>query len=179
MNKLTQKIELASQIAIIIVTTMISIVIVKNYLLPDSKTKSNVGINTTIARDTAGAEIIGKAISLPDTNWKKNGQTLVLALQTGCHFCTESAPFYKELIQNRGKHGNTHLIAVLPQPIDVSKNYLSNLGINVDDVKQMQLSAIDVQGTPTLLLINKDGVVINAWRGKLPPSKETDVLSRL
>lgn len=118
-------------------------------------------------------------MNLPDVNWEKNGQTLVLALQTGCHFCTESAPFYKAIAQNRNKRGNTRLIAILPQPVDASRNYLSNLGIAVDDVKQMQLPALGVQGTPTLLLIDKKGVVINAWRGKLPPSEESKVLSRI
>jgi len=73
----------------------------------------------------------------------------------------------------------TRLIAVFPQPVDVGKKYLNDLGVAVDDVKQAQLNSIGVQGTPTLLLINKDGVVVNAWRGKLPADKEREVIARL
>jgi hypothetical protein len=179
MNKLAQKIELASHIAIIIVATLISVVLVKNYLLPDSKTKSNAGNNTAIASNTGEAGIVGKAISLPDTDWKRSDRTLVFVLSTGCHFCTESASFYKELVQKRAKQGNTRLVAVLPQPVDAGRKYLSDLGIAVDDVRQLPPNSIGVHGTPTLLLVNKDGVVTNAWQGKLPPSKETEVLSHL
>jgi hypothetical protein len=118
-----EKIEIASHIAIIIVAILIGIVLVKNYLLPDSKPKSNASNNTAIASNTGEVGIVGKAISLPDTNWEKNGQTLVLALSTGCHFCTESAPFYKELVQKRAKQGNIRLVAVLPQPIDDGRKY--------------------------------------------------------
>jgi thioredoxin-related protein len=179
MNKLAQKIEFASHIAIIIVATLISVVLVKNYLLPDSKTKSSTSNNTAVASNTGEAGVVGKAISLPDTNWKRSDQTLVLVLSTGCHFCTESASFYKELVQKRAKQENTRLVAVLPQPVDAGSKYLSNLGIAVDDVRQLAPNSLGVRGTPTLLLVNKEGVVTNAWLGKLPPTKEAEVLSRL
>jgi hypothetical protein len=179
MNKLTQKIELASHVAIIIVAVLISIVLVKNYLLPDSKTKSGTDNNTAIASNTGEAGMVGKAISLPDTDWKRSDQTLVLVLSTGCIYCTESASFYKELAQKRAKQGNTSFVAVLPQPVDASRKYLSDLGIAVDDVRQLPPNSIGVRGTPTLLLVNKDGVVTDSWRGKLSPDKELEVMARL
>jgi thioredoxin-related protein len=179
MNKLAQKIELVSHIAIIIVAALISIVLVKTYLLPDSKTKSNAGNSTGTASNTSEAGIVGKAISLPDTNWEKNGRTLVLALSMGCRYCNESAEFYKQLAQQREKQGNFQLIAVLPQSLDDGRKYLNDLGIAVDAVKQLTPSSIGVRGTPTLLLVNKDGVVTDSWIGKLPPPKETEVFNRL
>ena len=103
----------------------------------------------------------------------------MLALSTGCHFCTESASFYKELVQKRAKQGNIRLIAVLPQPVDAGRKYLSDLGIAVDDVRQLAPNSLGVHGTPTLLLVNKDGVVTDSWRGKLSPDKELEVMARL
>lgn len=179
MKSIFQHIELASHIAIIIVAILISVILVKTYLLPDSNSKAVTNNGAPQMSNAVVSNMLGQKIDLPNIDWRKNGQTLVLALQTGCHFCTESAPFYKELIQKRAKEGKTHLIAVLPDPVDASKNYLSNLGIVVDDVKQMQLTTIGVQGTPTLLLINKDGIVINAWRGKLAADKEREVMAHL
>jgi thioredoxin-related protein len=46
-----------------------------------------------------------------------------------------------------------------------------------DDVKQLPLEVIGVRGTPTLLLIDKQGAVKESWVGKLPPDKETEVLN--
>jgi Redoxin len=161
MNKLAQRIEPASHIAIVILAVLIGMVLVKSHLLPD-KSKSLPGGNTT--GDLAEPGLVGKAISLPDTDWKKGDQTLVLVLSVGCGFCTESAPFYKELVQKR--KGNTRLLAVLPQPVEAGKKYLADLGINVDEVRQARVNSIGVRGTPTLLLVNKDGVVTSSWRGE-------------
>jgi hypothetical protein len=144
-----------------------------------SKEKSDAGNNAAIAGNAVEAGIVGKSISLPDTDWKRGDQTLVLVLSTGCHFCTESASFYKELVQKRAKQGNTRLVAVLPQPVDASRKYLSDLGIAVDDVRQLPPNSLGVRGTPTLLLVNKDGVVTDSWRGKLSPDKELEVMTRL
>jgi hypothetical protein len=36
-----------------------------------------------------------------------------------------------------------------------------------------------VNGTPTLIEANSEGVVVDSWRGKLPSDKEAEVLNRL
>jgi hypothetical protein len=122
---------------------------------------------------------IGEKISLPDADWKKNQRTLVLALQIGCHFCSESSSFYQSLIQERARFGNIQFMAVLPQTVEESKDYLNRLGVAVDDVRQSSLGQIGVLGTPTLLLVNGAGVVTEAWDGKLQPEQEKCVLARL
>ena len=35
--------------------------------------------------------------TIPNLEWKQHRHTLVLALNTGCHFCEESVPFYRSL----------------------------------------------------------------------------------
>lgn len=65
---------------------------------------------------------------------------------------------------------------MLPQNVSEGRNYLSSLGVQVDDMLQASLSSIDVSGTPTLLLVSRDGRVIRTWLGKLPPDLEREVL---
>jgi thiol-disulfide isomerase/thioredoxin len=101
----------------------------------------------------------------------------LLALSTTCHFCSESAPFYQQLAKERGS--NTRIVAVLPQSVSDSKDYLNNLGIFVDEVKQESLNTINVRGTPTLMLVNGDGVVVDEWMGRLSVEQEAEVLSKL
>src|SRR5262249_38228526 len=132
-----------------------------------------------IAGDVREGEIAGKKISLPNMDWRRNDRTLIFVLSSGCRFCAESASFYKELVQKCVKQGNIQIVAVLPQPVDAGRKYLSDLGIPVDDVRQLPPSSIGVRGVPTLLLVNKEGIVTDAWRGKLSPDKELEVLARL
>jgi hypothetical protein len=51
--------------------------------------------------------------------------------------------------------------------------------VTVDEVRQDSLDSIGVTGTPTLILVNREGAVDGVWVGKLPPEGETEVLGRL
>jgi thioredoxin-related protein len=169
MKNLTKKIEFVANIAIIVVAVLVCVVLVKNYLLADR--------SKTDPRDMRVAA--GTKLSLADVDWAKNGQTLLLVLQKGCRYCSESAPFYQRLVRETAGRENLRLIAVLPQETDEGKKYLSDLGLAIDEVRQAELDSVGVKGTPTLILINNAGVVVDSWVGKLPPEQESKVLERL
>jgi len=121
---------------------------------------------------------IGSKVEIQNVDWRKSRETVVLALSTTCHFCTESAPFYRELTKYaKDKHIRT--IAVFPQPFQDAAAYLKNENVEVDEIRQSPLSAIQVSGTPTLLLIDLKGTVQGAWLGKLAAQSEKDVLAKL
>lgn len=119
---------------------------------------------------------LGSKVSLPGVEWAKNGKTLVLALQTGCHFCSESAPFYQRLIQAATTKG-VKVVAIFPQPLAEAHAY--SLALPTSDVRQASLNSLSVGGTPTLILVNEKGEVAAAWVGKLPSDKEAEVPARL
>jgi hypothetical protein len=163
-----KKVELLANVAIIVIALLLGAVLVKRYLMPAAPTSP-----------PAAAQIQpGTKINLPGVDWGKSEQTLVLALSDGCRFCTESAGFYQRLAKEKASVGGVRLIAVLPQEVSQGQTYLSSLGVAVDEVRQSTLGAIGVSGTPTLLLVDNNGAVKQSWLGKLPPDKETEVLSR-
>ena len=167
---IVKRIELAANVAIIIVAILIAAVFVRTYWLPKSETPHQPGPATIIP---------GTQLSLSGVDWKANGRTLVLALSTACHFCTESAPFYQRLAQERPKLGNTHVIAAFPQPVADAQKYLADHGVKVDAIIQTSLQSIGVVGTPTVILADDKGAIIESWRGKLSSEKENEVLARL
>jgi thioredoxin-related protein len=169
---LPRKIEIVANIAIIVVATLLCVVLIRNYLTPHPPSTAN-----SIVADNQNQLQTGTKLSVQGIDWAKNGQTLLLVLSTTCHFCSESAPFYQRLVKELG--GNMHTVAVLPQSISDSKEYLDKLGVSVDEVKQASLSSINVRGTPTLLLVNGDGVIVNKWVGRLPVDQEAEVLSKV
>jgi thioredoxin-related protein len=165
-SQLYKKIELLANIAIILVAVLIIVLVVKKYITPDHQ-EAVAGIP------------VGNKVSMPDVDWAKNGRTLLLVLQKDCHFCTESAPFYQRLVRETAEQRNVRLIAALPNTVDESKQYLSNLGVSIDEVKQASLNSIGVEGTPTLILVDGTGKIEASWVGQLPPDKEAEVLKRL
>src|SRR5712692_5551701 len=120
---------------------------------------------------------VGTKISLPGFDWSKSTRSVVLALSTTCHFCAESAPFYQKLQQQ--KPNDVRVIAVRPQPVEDSRNYLNKLGVRVTDVFQSALSSVGVWGKPTLLLVDNEGSVTGTWVGKLSESEAAGVLARI
>jgi|SoiMethySBSTD1v2_1073268.scaffolds.fasta_scaffold03486_5 redoxin len=167
-GKFSKTIEVTTNIAIITVAILLGIVLVKNYLLAGPK--PDPGVPPTVP--------VGTKMSLQDVNWGAKKQTLLMALSDTCRFCTESADFYKKLAQERAKHDDLRLIAVLPQDVSAGQAYLNKLGVAVDEIRQSPLDDVGVKATPTLILVDDKGVVTASWVGKLPPEKESEVMNR-
>ena len=166
MNTVYKRVELFANIAIILVAIALVVVLAKRFIFtgPDSDTpQSNIGAK----------------LSLPGVDWSKNNKNLLLVLSDSCKYCTESAPFYQQLVQERAQRQTFRLTAVFMQPASEGRKYLNGLGVAIDDVVELSPRAIRIRGTPTLLLVNSAGVVTDEWLGKLPPEKEAEVLSRL
>lgn len=166
-NKLTRGIEVSADIAIIIVAILLGVVLVRHQLF--------TGAQTQITESRPHMMAAGSKLPLPGVDWAENKRTLVLVFSSTCHFCTESAPFYQRLI----KEGGVRLIAVAPQDVAEGKAYLDRVRVPIGDVRQMPLDAIGVEGTPTLLLVDKEGRVSGEWVGKLSPERESDLLEQV
>lgn len=184
MDKLSRNIELVANILIIAFVILMGTILVKNYLLPS---KSNADQQQSLNQPQYSNQpqfikpsqsMIGSQVDLSGVDFSQHSKTLILALQAGCHFCAESAPFYKRLIENV-QDKNIKVVAVLPSNTDESIKYLKNLGINDLEVKQSSLNSLQVAGTPTLILANDKGVVINSWIGKLDSAKEDEMINNL
>ncbi len=125
-------------------------------------------------------EIVGPGapIELPGVNWDKTATSLVLVLQADCPYCTASVPFYRDLIAANAS-GATQFIAVFPHAVSVGREVLKSHGLDIQTVSQANLRSLGISGTPTLLLVNQQGVVKRTWIGQLSAVREDDVFSEL
>jgi hypothetical protein len=109
-------------------------------------------------------------------------RALVVAVSPTCHFCNDSLPFYKQLVDERNQKGSA-VKFVAAVPTDDAKapesDKFVNAGVKPDNVVHLDFSAIKVPGTPTLLLVDNTGKVLNVWVGKLDASGEKEVLKTL
>jgi peroxiredoxin len=118
---------------------------------------------------------IGTKVSLSGADWSKADRSLVLVLSTTCHFCTDSAAFYKKLVPDAEGQG-LQVIAVLPQSVVDSQAYLSGLGVQVRHIIQASLDSVGASATPTVFIVDRNGVVSKLWVGKLEPQREGQVI---
>jgi hypothetical protein len=168
---IVKKLEIVANVSIIVVSILLCAFLVKRFVFSKPPDSTNQPNGSYISK--------GQKVALGDTDWARNGKTLLLVLQKGCHFCSESAPFYKTLVQDAARRGGIHLVAVLPQTTEEGRKYLTDLGVSIDDLRQQTPSALGVKGTPTLILVNDAGEASDIWIGKLKAEQEAEVLSRL
>jgi peroxiredoxin len=165
-----KKTELLANVAIIVVALLLGGVLVKRYLWPGG------------AADAPRADPripAGTRATLPGVDWAANGRTLLLVLSRDCRYCTESAPFYRNLAREAEGRAGVRLIAVFPQEVAEGRKYLADLGVSVHEVRQAAPSSTGAGGTPTLILVDEGGVVRNSWVGKLAAPEESEVLKSL
>jgi thioredoxin-related protein len=109
-------------------------------------------------------------------------RALVVALSPTCHFCNESMPFYKQLIDQRNQKGSTvKVIAAVPaeQAKAEEAKKFAEAGTQPDSMVHVDFSAIKVPGTPTVLHVDNTGKVLDVWVGKLDEDGQEDVLEVL
>ena len=107
---------------------------------------------------------------------------LVVALAPGCHFCTESMPFYKRLLDERNqKASKTKVIAAVPREGDKAEEQqkLASAGVNPDDLVVVNFQDVKVPGTPTIIHVDNQGKVLGVWVGKQDSSGEEEILETL
>jgi hypothetical protein len=171
LEKSLKKTELVANIAIIVVALLLGFVLVKRYLLPANVAAPAARLDPRIPAGTKA--------SLSGVDWAGNGQTLLLVLSTDCHFCTESAPFYQRLTRETTGRPDVHLIALFPQEIEEGKKYLDSLGVSIVEIRQASPGSTGAGGTPTLILVDAQGIVKNSWVGKLSTPEESEVINQL
>jgi hypothetical protein len=156
-----KRLEAITNVALLVVAVLAGVVLVRDRVVRSQPA-------------TVSGPARGDKLSIPGLTWKKGTKTLVMALQTTCHFCSDSAPLYRQLA---AASAGPELVVVTPQSIEEGNKYLKSLAIPIADVRQVNLPDIGVRATPTLVLVDDSGTVQQAWQGKLPPNAEPEVLA--
>ncbi len=133
---------------------------------------NNVSIDKLVPSPPKGTQI-----SLPGVEWGSYERSFLFVLSTRCHFCSESAPLYRQIASIARERGNIRLIAALPQESAEAAQYLQDLRLSVDKLVQVQPMVIGARGTPTLVLLDRTGVVQDTWFGRLSPVMERELFA--
>lgn len=109
-------------------------------------------------------------------NPARSGATLVLVLSTECQFCTDSMPFYSQLMQMQVvKNGRLHVSVASLQAEDAMRGHLDGHGVKVPTVVRIVDTALRISATPTLFLVSADGRIASIWNGRLRRDQEKEL----
>lgn len=150
-NKYLRKLDFVLTVAIILAAVILGVQLFRQYYLNPPRPLT-----------------IGSKATIEGVDTSAYDRVLILGYSSDCSFCSESAPTYRRLI-NALSHGKqVRTIALLPQPSEQSKTYLQQVGIAVDDIRQVNLRKLGIYAVPTLVAIDRNDVVSHLWSGNIP-----------
>jgi hypothetical protein len=121
----------------------------------------------------------GKPLEPPvGYQWGPHNRTLVLALRYGCIHCDHNMHFYKQLQgQVQQSDAKTSLLAVFPDDAFGAQHDLDSHSLkDMPFLANVNFAALHVPGTPTLLLVNNKGTILQSWVGELSPREQDEVM---
>ena len=117
---------------------------------------------------------------IPGLDFNQHRHTLVLVLNTGCHFCEQSVPFYQRLADAQARRGSElGIVAVFPNDAEMVRQFMTKDNLRIRSVTEAPLEKLRVYATPTLILVSKDGHVERSWIGLLSPPEELELFKSL
>jgi thioredoxin-related protein len=161
---LKDKIEIATNILIVMVLLIIGGTYVKSHV-----GRRNAGLSP------------GENISAPHGyDWHNHDQTLVIAVRQGCIYCERSYPLYRRLDGlEHDSRLKAHMLIVMPDDSANGTALLKAQGLTSQNVPNTPLGDIKVSGTPTLLLVDANGRLLQSWVGELDASKAEALVAQL
>ena len=157
-------IELGINIIVAIAVVIVAAAVVKRYALSPSP--------VTSPRITKG-----ERLDVPNVNWEQNEKTLVFFLIKDCPYCQSIAPLYRQLIADASER-NVKVLAILPNSIKEAKEYVQFLELPITNVQTGSFSSYKIPGAPSVLFVDRQGIVQSAWLGAVP-GREQEMLDDL
>ena len=117
---------------------------------------------------------------LPSVDYGEATQTMLLFLSTKCNYCQESLPFYKRLLDELHQGGpRTRMVAVFPNPTNEVEQYERQNQLGIEAVTALNYGTFNVTGTPTLILVDSSGRILDFWVGKLSRDEEAQLMNAI
>ena len=122
------------------------------------------------------APLPGTPVTLPGVDWRAQPSTLVVAISSACPHCVNESSFYSDITHSAHR---TPILIVMPQQTQTAQSFLDEHSITPSRTISADLRSIQVNVTPTLMLVSPSGVVKQAWVGELDDKQRREILNAL
>jgi hypothetical protein len=122
-------------------------------------------------------DMVGREVKLPGADWQTAPISVLLQISSTCDFCNESMPFYKKIMETQqAQASKVPVIVVSRDAVAVMRKHLENQQVIVDKVLHSRLESLGTV-TPTIYIVDSQGLVKRVFVGELDSSGEKELLS--
>jgi hypothetical protein len=168
-KKLKDILDVTTNVVVVLFAVVAIGVLVKNYFAPQ-RLKTSVAVR----KGSVFPKIAG-------VDYQHFSRTLILALNVDCRYCTRSVPFYNSLDEGRQENaGQFNIVAAfINKDAGLVKSYTEEKQLSVQAIAGVDLDKLGVYTTPTLILVDNAGTVLDSWTGELRTDGEREVFDAL
>ncbi len=107
----------------------------------------------------------GDHIDLDAAVYTRAAHTVILFARSNCGACEAAMPFHQSLVTLIAAHPTARIVLV--SPIDRTRElpYAHALGLGDDALVPWPTPAPRVQAAPTIVLVDRTGLILGAWEG--------------
>lgn len=149
---LRANIELVTQVVVAIAIVITAGVLVKRTVFSAEGNGTRSQING------------GDRLNVSTVDWAQNKKSLVFFLKKDCPYCSSSAGFYRQLMNEASKR-NVKCIAVLPNSPEEARKYLQYIELPFENIYTGPVEDSRISGTPTVVFVDQNGIVKSVWIG--------------
>jgi hypothetical protein len=167
-TKLKGRLEVITNIAVCLAAVAVLLVMAGRYL-KETGTSIHSGLRTG-----------GVLPSLPGVDYGKSSRTLLIAVSARCDGCGDSVPFFNQLKRSVISKGNsTQIVALFPETGDEVNRFVQQQNLNLEFVSGVNFKDFTFIGTPTMVLVNGNGQIIDFWIGKPSSDLQQEIINSL
>jgi hypothetical protein len=175
-SKIRNVLEVVTNIAVLLAaTTVITVVAVNLFIGKNAVARKRNG-NMTQSGLQPG-QILPR---LSGIDYNAAPKTLVIMMSTKCKFCLASLPFYSQIgDRENAMNGVLHIVAAFPNSSEEVNRFAAENFFPIETVAGLNLEEVGLRYTPTLVLVDNGGTILDTWVGQLTQEGEQSVLGKL
>jgi hypothetical protein len=119
----------------------------------------------------------GSSLSIQGVDFAQAPMSLIVVSSPVCKYCLASEHFHSKMLEI-ARAANVPVYVAVPSRKG-SSQYLKELAVSDDAVKEYHQMSVSVSGTPTILAIDNTGRVRDIWSGLANPADEVEIVDLL
>lgn len=165
-----ERLEFLTNLMVLLVAVSILLVLALNY----------IGGQKPVPRIVEGLQKGQQLPAISGLDYSGATSTLLIAISTQCTYCNQSIPFYNQLadLKVKGKI-SPRSIVIFPDSDDEVEPYARQYQLQTDYKSSVDFEQLKLAGTPTMILVDQNGNVVDFWVGALQPEAQQHLVNSL
>jgi hypothetical protein len=122
-------------------------------------------------------KLTGTRLDVPGILWQSSQVNAVLFISASCPFCLANAAFYRRISDPAARNSGVPIRVITLDPVGEMNGFLAREHIRADGVYHLFKPIPGLVATPTLMIVDGNGMIKKVFRGALKEKLQSRFLA--